>query len=38
MNVWEQSMHRLYEALQNPRVVHRVNCYSHLQRKPHVAS
>jgi hypothetical protein len=32
MNVWKQSVHRLYEALQNPHVELRVNCYSHVQR------
>jgi hypothetical protein len=32
MNVWEQSLHRLYEALQNPHVELRVNCCSHVQR------
>jgi hypothetical protein len=31
MNVWKQSVHRLYEALQNPHVELRVNCYSHVQ-------
>jgi hypothetical protein len=29
--VWKQSVHRLYEALQNPHVELRVNCYSHVQ-------
>jgi hypothetical protein len=38
MNVWKQPVHRLYEALQNPHVELRVNCYSHVQRKPHVVS
>jgi hypothetical protein len=32
MNVWKQSVHRLYEALQNPHVELRVKCYSHVQR------
>jgi hypothetical protein len=32
MNVWKQSLHRLYEALQNPHVELRVNCYSHVHR------
>jgi hypothetical protein len=32
MNVWKQSVHRLYEALQNPHVGLRMNCYSHVQR------
>jgi hypothetical protein len=30
--LWKQSVHRLYEALQNPHVELRVNCYSHVQR------
>jgi hypothetical protein len=32
MNVWKQSVHRLYEALQNPHIELRVNCYSHVER------
>jgi hypothetical protein len=38
MNVWKQSVHRLYEALQNPHVELRFQSFAVIYCKPHVAS